>query len=218
MDKTKVIILGVLHSFHKVVPSFSLAKLESALEEIKPDIICAELMQSEINTNKNQTFKIEYEVILPYAKKNNVLLVGLDPEEPKFSEMVDPYIKNQKEFPKRSPVESKIQDIYQEQIFDFLIKEHWTSINKTQSEVTNTLFRLKHRFQEELMGREEKVGWSTFNSYYENRISDLALKNPGKTILVTIGIEHVYWLKERLSAKRTFEVVNTEQLLNDQTR
>lgn len=213
MVKTKVIVLGVLHRFHNVVPSFSLAHLELALEKIKPNLICTELMQSEIDFNKQQAFKIEYNVILPYAKKNNILVVGLDPEEPIFSEMADPYIKNQKEFPKRSPIESKIQDIFHEQLFDFLIKEHWTSISQTQSEITNTIFKLKHRFQEKIMGEAEKEGWSKFNSYYAEKIVNLALKESGRIILVTIGLEHVYWLKDELSKNSHLEVVDTEQIL-----
>jgi hypothetical protein len=213
MVKTKIVILGVLHSFHSQVPSYSLEHLKSALEKIKPDVLCAELKQSEIDSDKKQNYKIEYGVILPYTKNHNVKVVGLDPEEPLLSKMVDPYVKNQKEFPKRSPVESKVQDIYQAQLFDYLIKEHWVSIDKTQSAITNTLFQLKHRFQEELMGPEEKNGWDKFNEYYANIISTEAKKNPGKTVLVTIGLEHVYWLKEKLGKDSALTLVDTESLL-----
>jgi hypothetical protein len=213
MINTKIVILGVLHSFHNQVPSFSLEHLQSAIEKIKPDVLCVELMQSEVISDKKQSYKIEYNVILPYAKKNSVKVVGLDPEEPLFSKMVDSYIENQKGFAKRSPSESKIQDIYQTQLFDFLIKEHWTSIDKTQSVITNTLFQLKHRFQEELMGQEEKNGWNKFNEYYANIISTEAKKNPGKIVLVTIGLEHVYWLKTNLGKDAAFTLVDTESLL-----
>jgi len=213
MDTTIVIILGVLHSFHNSVPSYSLEKLESALHKIKPDIILAELTQSEIDSAKSQTFKIEYGIILPYAKKNKISVLGLDPEEPLFSKMVDPYIKNQKDFPKKFPLESKTQDVFQSQLFDFLIKEHWVSISKTQSDTTNDMFKLKHRFQEELMGIEEKNGWNSFNQYYSDKISEVAKKSPGKTILVTIGIEHVYWLKEKLSSNSKLKIADTESLL-----
>jgi len=172
-------------------------------------------MQSEIDKSKLQSFKIEYNVILPYAKQNKIPVHGLDPEEPKFSKMVDSYIKNQKDFPIKFPVESKVQTNFQQHLFDYLIKEHWTSVSRVQSEVTNSFFDLKHRFQEDLMGKAEKDGWNDFNSYYSSQIFNLAEKNAGKTILVTIGVEHVYWLKKKLSSSKDFEIINTEQLLND---
>jgi hypothetical protein len=212
--KTKIIILGVLHSFHKSVPGFSLEHLESALKKIKPDIIAAELMQSEIDAKKTQTFKIEYSIILPYCQKNKVPVLGLDPEEPAFSQMVDPYIKNQKEFPHRSSSDNKNQEIFHKELFDYLIKEHWTSAGKVQSDVTNALFEVKHRFQDALLGKAEKDGWSGFNTHYVKLINELASKHKGKTILVTIGVEHVYWLKKELSLNENIEVLNTERLIN----
>ena len=214
MIKAKIVILGVLHIFHNSVPNYSLKDLELSLNKIKPDLIAVELMQSEIDKLKSQSFKIEYNVILPYAKKNKIPIYGLDPEEPKFSKMADPYIKNQKDFPVKFPAESKVQGNFQRHLFDYLIKEHWTSASRVQSEVTDSFFDLKHRFQEDLMGKAEKDGWNDFNSYYSSQIFSLAEKNKGKTILVTIGVEHVYWLKKKLSSSKDFEIVNTEQLLN----
>lgn len=213
MIKTKIVILSVLHIFHKSVPNYTLKDLEIVLQKIKPDLIAVELKQSEVDAAKPQPFKIEYNVILPYAKKNKIFIHGLDPEEPKLSQMVDSYVKNQKEFPEKFVPESKTQDVFQEELFDYLVKEHWASASKVQSEVTNALFEVKHRFQEKIMGKAEKDGWESFNTYYANTINDLASKNAGKTILVTIGAEHTYWLKKRLSLNTNLELVNTENLI-----
>jgi len=83
----------------------------------------------------------------------------------------------------------------------------------TQSRLTHELFRLKHRFQDELMGQPEKDGWETFNSYYTNRISEIALRNPGLRVLVTIGLEHIYWLQDELEKNAAFEILVVEDLL-----
>jgi len=173
-------------------------------------------MQTEIDTKKTQTFKIEYSVIFPYVQKKKIPIYGLAPEEPTFSEMIDLYIKNQKEFPQRASSDYKNQEIFQKELFDYLIKEHWTTAGKVQSDVTNALFEVKHRFQDALMGKVEKDGWSSFNTHYVKVISELASNHKGKTILVTIvGVEHVYWLKKELSSNKNIDLINTERLINN---
>lgn len=213
MAKTKIAILGVLHSFHEQVPCYSLNILKEVLTKISPDLILAELKQSEILSNLDQPFKMEYGVILPFAAGRNIEVVGMDPEEPQFSEMVDPFIDNQGHFKSNFPTEFKVLSEYQKQLFEFLVIEHWDSVSKTQSEITNTLFNLKHRLQNELMGPAEEQGWELFNNYYANKIEETVKFNAGKKILVTIGIEHVYWLKERFKGDTNVEVLDLDKYL-----
>jgi len=107
MTTTKIALLGVLHSWHNEVKVFSLEHLNTAIHRLKPDIICVELMPSEIKSDFSQPYKIEYSVILPYGFNHSIKIEGLDPEEPLYTRMVQDYQRNQKtlvrSFSSRSP-------------------------------------------------------------------------------------------------------------------
>ncbi len=66
------------------------------------------------------------------------------------------------------------------------------------SRQTDALFEVKHEFQSALYGPEERRGWERWNEHFLSRILDVARDNAGKRIVVTVGVEHGYWLRKRL--------------------
>ena len=196
--KTEIVLLGVLHNFHNNVDCYDLNALEKLIASIKPSVICVELDDDEVKNRKEQPYKIEYQSIFSYADSNNIEIVGIDPQEPLYSELVEPYNDNQKDFPERAPEACRVLEIQQSQLYDFLINEYWTKLSNVHSSQTEDFLNLKHRFQEALMGPAEKDGWDRFNKYYVEQIISVANENQGKRILVTIGIEHIYWLRNYL--------------------
>ncbi|MGE3608555.1 MAG: hypothetical protein AB7I27_03115 [Bacteriovoracaceae bacterium] len=207
MLKTKLVIMAMLHSLHNDVPSYSLLKLKQVLKQINPDVICAELNQEEIKTSKLQKNKIEYNVILPYAKESRIDVFGMEPVDKVFDQKVTDYLENQKQFREKFPERYKVWEIYQRQLLNYLTHDYWTEFDKVQSQETDNLFRLKHEFQNELMGTREKEGWDYFNNVFANKISEISQQYKGKKVLVTIGAEHVYWLKEKLKHNSEFELI-----------
>ena len=137
----------------------------------------------------------------------------MDPEEPLYTELVSPYIENQRKFKDEQPEKQSVLEIQQSQLYDFLINEHWKTPREVQSQITHTLMDLKHRFQEELLGEKEKKGWNRFNEYYLDQITKISEEYQDKRILVTIGIEHVYWLQKELRKISNLEVIDASTVI-----
>ena len=209
MKQTEVALLGVLHNYHSQVPTYSLEHLKHALIKIAPDVICVELKKSDLDS-KEFNYKQEYQVILPYAKENNVLIEALDPEEPTYSEICKPYMENHKRHKNDFPVEDSVLEKQITHMFTFLIQDHWSTLAKTQSELTHSLIDIKHRIQEDLLGKAEKEGWEKINKLYLDRILAICEIHKGKRIMISIGIEHIYWLKNRIT---TYQVLDLEKIL-----
>ncbi len=60
------------------------------------------------------------------------------------------------------------------------------------------MVRLKHDFQIEVFGDAEKQAWNGWNDHFLQTIAEVNRQNHGKRIVVVVGAEHHYWLKQAL--------------------
>jgi hypothetical protein len=209
---SKIAVLGVLHNLHHQIPIFSLEKLGEALRKLSPDCFLVELKPSELS-DSDHPYKVEYSVILPFAQDKGIHVEAMDPEEPVYSEIADAYQNNQAEFKTRSAVEYSTLSLTAEKFLEYLVEDHWKTLAETQSALTHSLFDLKHRIQESVLGDREKEGWDRMNAHYLEKISSVAASGNHRFLLVTVGIEHVYWLKRELSKQKQFEIIDLDEIL-----
>lgn len=81
---------------------------------------------------------------------------------------------------------------------------------------TDDLFAVKHAYQHRLHGPAEKKGWEGWNSFFLDQIVAAAAANPGKRIVVIVGVEHCYWLRGHLHDSAGIELLDTASLLRTQ--
>ena len=81
--------------------------------------------------------------------------------------------------------------------------------------VTDQQMRAKHPLQEALVGEGERTGWDAWNRHFLDVITSAAAEHPGKRIVVLVGAEHGYWLRERLAGRPNVRLLDTAALLAD---
>jgi len=211
--KSKVFVLSTLHQFHGQSKFYSFETLSKIVEMIKPDVIAVELTPTALETRKEQKTKQEYQKsIFPLADKHKYALVPLEPAEPKFSELVKLVTDASKELNEKSPQKAEAFSVYSNALYDYLFKT-WDSPLAVNSSQTDSLFEVKHKFQNALFGEKEEKGWEGWNQHFLDKILEAAQKNPGKKILVLVGAEHSYWLRKHLKENQSIDLIKPEEVL-----
>ena len=212
MKITIVIIIATLHQFHAQCNFYSLDHLRTIIEKINPDIICVELTAEDLKSKKDQAIKIEYpKCIIPLAKKKGYKLIPMEPNEPEYSRLVNKY---KQAYQKIDPKKKEIFNLYTKLLFDYLFA-YWKSLVDVNSQLTNALFELKHKFQNSLFGSVEEQCWEDWNNHFLNTILKVAETHKGKNMLVAVGVEHVYWLKKHLKSNSTIKIVEFNEAVDE---
>ena len=205
--RPKVYVLSTLHQLHDKTPYYSFDELTRIIDRIDPHIIVVELAPADLASRKEQANKQEYQrSVFPLAEKRGYELVAMEPSEPKFSEIVGLVRSSESALRAASPDKGAAFTVYANYLWEHLLGT-WKSPADVNSAETDAMFAVKHGFQNELFGPDQKKGWEAWNQHFLDRITETAQKNPSKRILVLAGAEHGYWLRSRLAAQDGLELV-----------
>ena len=211
--QTEVIVLSTLHQLHSEVDGYSYDDLSCLIEELDPDVLAVELTAKDLESRRNQQVKREYqEAVFPLLEEHDYKLVPLEPAQPLYDEIVALIRTAQSDLSKSKPLLAEAFTIYSESLYEML-RENWISAREVNSRETDRLFESKHRFQNAIFGPMEKEGWTRWNQYFLDQILDAVMINPGKRIVVLVGAEHSYWLREHLK-DHAILLRDTEALLD----
>lgn len=210
----EIFLLGTLHQLHLEMGFYSLADLRSIVEHIQPDVICVELSPAMLKECERLANKVEsFDVLLPYADEHGCSIVPLEPDEPRRSEILElqknAYAELQEQDPRAEALFDEFLDLFYDELFS-----SWNSVLDVHLETTQALIRMKHAFQERVFGEGEVAGWGAWNEHFLERIEAAAAENPGVRVLVGVGVEHVYWLQERLMGKTGLELADMQAILD----
>ena len=210
----EVVVLSTLHKLHAEVPAYDNAAFGAAIVALKPDVLCIEVGPEAYAARKPERTKVEYpQVVYPLIDTHRYPVCLLEPADAKAREIGLPYMKAQAQFQERQPEKAAAQGRYMEALFDAL-KQHWTSPAAVNDPVTDTLLQGKHALQEALQGEEERAGWDAWNQHFLARIVEAAAEHAGKRVVVLVGAEHGYWLRQRLADHQDVCLADTVALLN----
>lgn len=196
--KASVAVLSTLHQFHEKVPGYGFETLHALLRQLKPDILAVELTAKDFASRKEQVVKQEYQrAVFPFLRDHRSLIVTLEPEEPRYSELVRLMRTSERELEEIAPQKAEALSLYAKELLGFLLSK-WASPCDVNSAETDALFEVKHRYEDAVYGANYRDSWEGWNQYALNKIIDTARANPGKRIVVLMGAEHGYWLRNRL--------------------
>ena len=211
--QTEVIVLSTLHQLHGEVSGYSYDDLSALIEMLEPDLLAVELTAQDLESRRAQRVKQEYqESVFPLLDKHNYEVIPLEPAQPLYDEIVGLIRAAHNELNSNSPQLAEAFNIYSGVLYEML-REDWTSPRAVNSRETDRLFESKHRFQSEIFGPKEKEGWARWNQHFLDQIVAAATRNPGKRLVVLVGAEHSYWLREHLRAHELL-LLDTEALLD----
>ncbi|NZA26550.1 hypothetical protein H0E84_09140 [Luteimonas sp. SJ-92] len=206
---TEVAVLSTLHRMHGDVPGYGLDVLAGDLEALAPDVLCIEVRPDRLAERAPEQVKIEYpEVVYPMLEQGGYRVYPMEPAEPAYSVMVEPYRAAQEAFVAGQPEASAAFDAYVEGMYAAL-RAYWTSSARVNDAVTDAHMRAKHMLQDALFGTAEAEGWERWNRHFLAVVDRALDENPGKRVVVLVGAEHAYWLRDRLRGRPGIRLLGT---------
>ncbi len=210
---SEVVVLCALHQMHEQAPFYTYADLSAAIERLHPDVLAVELTPADLKDKVEQKNKREYQnSVYPLLRRHNWATIALEPEGPRRTELIGLLRGAEQDLQKTSPQKDEAFDTYNDTLFKYLLSE-WRSGADVNASWTDRLFAVKHSFQHRLYGPQEEQGWEGWNQYFHEQIVTAAQQNPGKRIVVIVGVEHGYWLREHLRKQDGVKLLETEELL-----
>lgn len=210
-----VVVLDTLHQMHADVPAYGNTALGRAIERLKPDVLCVELQPDDLTARPPEKTKQEYPaVVYPLIDRHHYRVYAMEPAEPLYGTLLAPYRANTVAFSGREPAQAKAFAQYVDGLYAVL-KARWTSPAAVNDEVTDAALRAKHALQEALMGPAEHTGWEAWNGHFLEVVQRAARENPGRRIVVLVGAEHGYWLREHLRDASGVTLLDTSAALKD---
>ena len=197
-SKATVTVLSTLHTFHARVPGYGFEVLKSLITKLNPDILAVELTEEDLATRRNQGVKQEYQYsVFPLLETFKGSVVTLEPEEPEYSQLVSQLRTAERELREKTPQKAEALGLYVDQLYGVLL-EKWKSPCDVNSNATDSVFEVKHRYQDSLLGPTYRDSWERWNQHALDRVLAANRANPGKRIVILMGSEHGYWLRNHL--------------------
>jgi len=211
--KTEVFVLSTLHQYHGEDNSYTFRKLSEIVEAYRPDLIAVELTPADLENRREQKTKQEYQnSIFPTADKLKVKMVPMEPADPKFSELVALIRTSDSELRQQQPDAAGAFSKYTDSLYGYLF-EYWKSASEVNSQQTDALFEVKHRYQNALFGEKQELGWEGWNGHFLEKVLEAAKANPGRRIMVVVGAEHSYWLRKKLREQEGVTLIEPGSVL-----
>jgi hypothetical protein len=211
----EVAVLATLHKLHAEVPAYSGQVLRDSILRLAPDVLCIEVRPDRYAQRAPEANKVEYpEVVYPLIDAQGYRVYPMEPAPPRFEALLQPYLQANRAFAEAQPAEAAAFSAHAEAMYAPL-RAYWTSAARVNDAVTDQQMRAKHALQDALIGEGERAGWEAWNGEFLAAIERAAAENPGKRIVVLVGAEHGYWLRERLAGHAGIRLLDTAALLAD---
>ncbi len=209
----RVVVLSTLHRLHGEVAAYDFETFGRMVERLDPDVLCLEVQDEDLVQRGPEQTKQEYpRVIYPLIARMDARLYALEPAEPLSSRIGKPYMESAKAFQDEHADQAKAFKIYADAGLQAL-QEYWTSPARVNDATTDSVWAAKHALQIALVGPGEQAGWEAWNKHFLTVIARAARENPGRRIVVTVGVEHAYWLRAHLAGRQDLVLEDTANLL-----
>jgi len=208
--QTKVTIVGSLHKYHKDLGHYSFEDLKKLIKAKAPDVICIEVTPENYKGIATEKAPYEYrEVIMPFLLSTKARIEPIDWADADWNKLMEEQ-KALSESPETSGLFNAIANP-----LELLVKH---ANEKPIAKLDYSFYNSD--FMDELLEAQYKVLASAFpenkivriadkrNENIANLLIDAVGRNKGKRILVLIGMEHKFALKNRLTEMPDVKYIN----------
>ena len=210
---TEIMVLSTLHRFHEEIGYYTYEHLSRIIEHFSPDILAVELTPDDLDSRKPQRVKSEYQhSVYPMMETKPWKVIPLEPEEPKYSELVQMGRRATETLAREHPEAMEGFGLYVNALYEVLL-HWWDSPLDVNSVETDRHFEVKHKYQGALFGKDEEDGWELWNRHFLEQILDAGASCPKCRMLVLVGVEHSYWLRKALREQKGVRLLEPEPVL-----
>lgn len=199
-------IFGTMHSEEiRANSNFDLEAYEALIMDFSPDIICGEVRPEDWESHlKDESYTgylgpNEYrKLILPLCEREAIQFVPIDWFDDECLSL--DYFEGMTQ-KRKQEIEAEFSKL----------TEHYISLGQSSeipfnSIAFNEYIERKQDFQHTINPEVHKIYWTKRNDIMISRVQETMKQNPGKRILCTVGVEHVYLYCKHLQ-DRNWDIV-----------
>lgn len=210
---TQVFVLGSLYSRHNSIAAYDLGVLRRVILAIDPDVVVVDCTPTEVREQKVHPSKIEYpQVVFPLVQQHGYRAYAAEPDEPLFTQIVQPLAQARSAFAKSKPEQARILDDYDEATWSAL-KLHWLSPAEAHDETTALALAGRKALDTRVYGELQAQANTRWIEHWVRIVRQAAAENPGKKILAVAGIDNRQEIEHELRADPALTIVDMAQWL-----
>lgn len=211
--KMEVVILGTMHLEPEAYPSYG-QRLREIIEEVGPDVICAEVSPEQLAGTQPCNSKPEQrDVVLPTAARLGIAVVPIQLPTALALEWQSRYRAVDDALRKQEPQRYYLQ--YSEAL-SFQEAELWREMMKSGVCIENVQLTEYHVFaaardavERQLLPERDRL-LTEWNESFLKRIEEVIATRPGSLLMVIAGLWHKHWLWNRLRERDDVEVCDLQ--------
>lgn len=205
---TQVFVLGSLYSRHKTIEAYDLDALRRVVLAIDPDVIVTDCTPTEIREQKVHFSKIEYpQVIFPLIGEHDYRVYAGEPDEPLFTQIVQPLAQERSAFAQANPDQARQLDEYEKATWSAL-KLHWKSPADAHDETTALALAGRKALDTRVYGELQAQANQRWIDHWVRIVRQAAAENPGKKILAIPGIDNRVEIEHQLRGDPQLTIVD----------
>lgn len=219
MVRTPLVIIGTLHLDPIEYRQYGLW-LENVIEQVAPDIICAELSPEQLAGTQSCNSKPEQRIIvIPTAKRLNIPIVPIQPSTIYGLDWEQRYTAARSELCGNDclkAISEFLDDLSQEEARSWRLAMHHPSrIEDLQLDVYDIFPAARDAAVEKFLPQIAQL-MTEWNMRFLEIIESTIDGNASKRILVIAGLWHKYWLWNRILTRTDIELHNWQSFGNRQ--
>lgn len=197
--KTRIAVLGTLSEFHKQPIKYDLACLYRLIEELEPDLLCAEIRREDWESGDLSHASVEYrDSIVPLWQKTDIVIVPID--GPPGSELV--VLQQGPLLGLRSHIVSRLNDLLG------VLQRIASGPRAINSGLFGALCHSICSITALVCGKQTHQSWKERNRKLLQNILWTVQHDPGRRILVTVDCRRKHLLDHELRKVKEVELVH----------
>ncbi|HKU12801.1 MAG TPA: hypothetical protein VJQ52_00320 [Steroidobacteraceae bacterium] len=204
---TRIFVLGSLYSRHQSIAAYDLAALRRVIVAIDPDVVVIDCTPTEVREQQVHTSKVEYpQVIFPLVKEHGYRVYAAEPDEPLFTQIVEPIAQAMRAYGKSNPEQARVLSDYDRATWAALAL-HWRSPADAHDEATALALAGRKALDAQIHGELLLEGNARWIEHWVGVVRRAAAENPGKKILAVAGIDNRQEIERELRRDPALAVV-----------
>jgi hypothetical protein len=211
--RSDVFVLATLYRRHATTPAYDHDTLHRLIERINPEVVVLDVSPRELREQTVHPSKGEYpQVIFPLLREHRYRAYAGEPDEPEFSTIVGHLGRALTAFRTNHPAVADADHAYEEATFRALA-ESWRTPADVNSPLTDRLLAARRQYQDHVAGPEVAEAWRLWHEHAVATVRRAHRENPGKRILVLIGVENCPHLRSALRELPELRLIDMDEWL-----
>lgn len=211
---SEVYVLSTLYRRHAQTAAYGHDTLRALIERVQPEVVVLDVSPRELREQTVHPSKAEYpQVIFPLVRKHGYRAYPAEPDEPEFTEIVSGLSRSLEAF-RTNRADAAAVDSGDDEATYAALARLWRTPADVNSGLTDRLLATRRQVQDVIAGPEVADAWRRWNEHSLSVIRRAVQENPGKRVLVLIGVENAAMIRPALAGDANITLIDVEAWLS----